>query len=53
MMPIDTRALPEPFGELADDLNRFNAERVERLLPLVSERCRAWLGRAVRPVRER
>ncbi|MDO5530629.1 M24B family metallopeptidase [Sutterella sp.] len=50
MMPIDTRALEEPFGALADQLNRFNDERLERLLPLVSERCRRWLERAVKPV---
>lgn len=52
MMPIDTRVLPDPFGELAGELNRFNAERVERLRPLVSPRCRSWLEKAVRPVRE-
>ncbi|WP_295476886.1 aminopeptidase P family protein [uncultured Sutterella sp.] len=52
MMPIDTRALPAPFGPLADELNRFNAERVEKLAPLVSARCRAWFERAVRPVSE-
>lgn len=51
MMPIDTRVLPDPFGELADELNRFNALRVERLKPLVSERCRKWLEKAVCPVR--
>lgn len=50
MMPIDTRTLPEPFGDLAEDLNRFNEERTAFLKPRVSERCRRWLERAVKPV---
>lgn len=51
MMPIDTRTLPEPFGELADDLNRFNEARLAFLKPRVSDRCRRWLERAVKPVK--
>ena len=51
MLPIDTRTLPEPFGELAEALNRFNEERVVFLKPRVSERCRRWLERSARPVK--
>ena len=51
MMPIDTRTLPEPFGDLADDLNRFNEARLAFLMPRVSDRCRRWLERAVKPVK--
>lgn len=50
-LPIDVRALPEPFGELADELNRFNASCVKALEGRVSSRAAAWLQAAAAPVR--
>lgn len=50
LVPIDVRTLPEPFGEGVEALNRFNARCVEALRERVSERARAWLERAARPI---
>lgn len=51
LCPIDVRTLEEPFGEMRDELNAFNAMCAAALEPLVSERARAWLRRAARPIR--
>lgn len=49
--PIDVRTLEEPFGEMRDELNAFNALCVKALAPIVSDRAKAWLARAARPIK--
>lgn len=51
LLPIDVRALPEPFGELADELNQFNERCVKALTGRLSSRAEAWLQASAAPVR--
>ena len=46
MLPIDVRMFKEPFGEGVELLNAFNAERRNKLMPLVSPRAQKWLSAA-------
>lgn len=46
MLPIDVRMFKEPFGEGVELLNAFNAERRDKLMPLVSPRAQKWLSAA-------
>ena len=47
-LPVDVRLLPEPFGEMRDALNRFNAQASEAIRSRISAPAREWLDRAAR-----